>query len=116
MQAAIIRYTQIVARGGLALASRFASAGGLGGSRRPTSQGTFAADRGPQEQGSNPERFDDLLMRVVRRYQAANLAPTGIIDKRTIGPLNVPAAARLIKLEADLGACSRSPGRRRKRM
>jgi L,D-transpeptidase YcbB len=39
----------------------------------------------------------------VRRYQASNgLAPTGLVDKRTIAALNVPATVRLKQLKTNL--------------
>ena len=48
--------------------------------------------------------FDGTLERAVRRFQASNgLTPTGIVDKRTIAALNVPAAARLRQLQSNLG-------------
>jgi murein L,D-transpeptidase YcbB/YkuD len=48
--------------------------------------------------------FDGTLERAVRRFQASNgLTPTGIVDKRTIAALNVPAAARLRQLRTNLG-------------
>ncbi len=47
--------------------------------------------------------FDGNLERAVRRFQASNgLTPTGIVDKRTIAALNVPAAARLRQLRTNL--------------
>ena len=40
--------------------------------------------------------FDFYVDKAVKRYQASNgLAPTGIVDKRTIAALNIPAASRL---------------------
>jgi L,D-transpeptidase YcbB len=48
--------------------------------------------------------FDGTLERAVRRFQASNgLTPTGIVDKRTIAALNVPAASRLRQLRTNLG-------------
>lgn len=48
--------------------------------------------------------FDYDLEKAVKRYQAANgLAPTGVLDKRTVGALNVPADARLKQLKVNLG-------------
>ena len=39
----------------------------------------------------------------MKRFQASNgLAPTGIVDKRTIAALNVPAEVRLTQLKANL--------------
>jgi L,D-transpeptidase YcbB len=51
--------------------------------------------------------FDGTLERAVRRFQASNgLTPTGIVDKRTIAALNVPADARLRQLRTNLGRLS----------
>lgn len=62
------------------------------------------------------DSFDYYVERAVMRYQASNgLAPTGVVDKRTIAALNVPAAARLRQLKTNLGrltSLSRSTGRR----
>jgi murein L,D-transpeptidase YcbB/YkuD len=55
-----------------------------------------------QESGSS-EYFDYDLDQAVRRYQEANgLAPTGVVDKTTVAAMNVPAAARLKQLRANL--------------
>lgn len=49
------------------------------------------------------ESFDLELEKGVKRFQAANgLTPTGVVDKRTAGALNVPAAARLKQLKVNL--------------
>lgn len=46
--------------------------------------------------------FDGDLERAVKRFQASNgLTPTGIVDKRTIAALNVPAAVRLRQLKVN---------------
>ena len=51
--------------------------------------------------------FDLDLEKAVKRFQAANgLTPTGIVDKRTVGALNVPASARLKQLKVNLGRLS----------
>jgi murein L,D-transpeptidase YcbB/YkuD len=49
------------------------------------------------------EGYDGVVERAVRRFQASNgLTPTGIVDKRTLAALNVPAAARLRQLRTNL--------------
>jgi len=56
-----------------------------------------------KEQGGNPQDFDFYVDKAVKRYQASNgLAPTGIVDKRTIAALNIPAASRLKQLKTNL--------------
>jgi murein L,D-transpeptidase YcbB/YkuD len=48
--------------------------------------------------------FDFYVDKAVKRYQASNgLAPTGIVDKRTVAALNVPAETRLKQLKTNLG-------------
>lgn len=65
---------------------------------------------------SYPIYFDPSLERAVKRFQASNgLAPTGIVDTRTIAALNVPASARLRQLRTNLSrvtALARSAGKR----
>ena len=60
----------------------------------------MSGDLREQGGGSN---FDFYVDKAVKRYQASNgLAPTGIVDKRTIAALNIPAASRLKQLKANL--------------
>ena len=103
MKAAIIRYSQIVARGGWKLLPDQQLQQGSTGSAVAILQEHLLLTGDLKEQGSNPESFDYYLAKAVRRYQASNgLAPTGIVDKRTIAALNVPAAARLKQLKTNL--------------
>ncbi len=52
---------------------------------------------------SYPNYFGTELETAVKRFQASNgLAPTGVVDKRTIAALNVPAEVRLKQLKANL--------------
>lgn len=49
-------------------------------------------------------KFDYELDKAVKRFQASNgLTPTGILDRRTVGALNVPADARLKQLKVNVG-------------
>ena len=49
------------------------------------------------------QNFDYGLEKAVKRFQASNgLSPTGVIDKRTIAALNVPAAVRLRQLKTNM--------------
>lgn len=53
--------------------------------------------------GGSSNAFDFYVEKAVKRYQASNgLTPTGIVDKRTIAALNVPAADRLKQLKSNL--------------
>jgi murein L,D-transpeptidase YcbB/YkuD len=52
---------------------------------------------------STSENYDYYVERAVKRYQASNgLAPTGVVDRRTLAALNVPATARLRQLRTNL--------------
>jgi murein L,D-transpeptidase YcbB/YkuD len=58
---------------------------------------------GDLRERSDSQSFDYYVDKAVKRYQASNgLAPTGIVDKRTIQSLNIPAAARLKQLKLNL--------------
>ena len=60
---------------------------------------------GDLQEQSRSQSFDYYVDKAVKRYQASNgLAPTGIVDKRTIAALNIPAASRLKQLQTNLGA------------
>jgi murein L,D-transpeptidase YcbB/YkuD len=55
-----------------------------------------------EDSGTSPS-FDFYVEKAVKRFQASNgLAPTGIVDKRTIVALNVPAESRLKRLKTNL--------------
>ena len=56
-----------------------------------------------REESYYPDHYGDELEKAVKRFQATNgLTPTGIVDKRTIAALNVPAASRLKQLKNGL--------------
>jgi L,D-transpeptidase YcbB len=109
MKAAIKRYTEIVAAGGwqplpddVQLQS---------GAQHPAV--ALLRQRlilsGDLRESGNSQSFDFYVDKAVKRYQASNgLAPTGIVDKRTIAALNVPAAARLKQLKSNLERLSQS--------
>jgi murein L,D-transpeptidase YcbB/YkuD len=64
---------------------------------------------GDLREGGNSQSFDFYVDKAVKRYQASNgLAPTGIVDKRTIAALNIPAAARLKQLKTNLARLTES--------
>jgi len=103
LKAAIIRYSQIVARGGWRPLPDGQLQQGSAGPVVALLKGHLLATGDLQEDGSDPESFDYTLMKAVRRYQASNgLAPTGMVDRRTIAALNLPAGARLQQLKINL--------------
>ena len=105
MKAAIIRYTSIVARGGwAALPDVQLQPGSAGASvgvlrERLAKSGDLAAE----DSGIFDKVYGPEIEKAVKRFQASNgLTPTGIVDKRTIAALNVPADARLKQLRVNL--------------
>jgi murein L,D-transpeptidase YcbB/YkuD len=57
-----------------------------------------------KEDGGGASYFDYYVEKAVKRFQASNgLTPTGVVDKRTIVALNVPASVRLRQLKVNLG-------------
>jgi L,D-transpeptidase YcbB len=101
-QAAIKRYTEIVAAGGW---KPLPDVQLQSGSNHPAV--AILRQRlmlsGDLRERSNSESFDFYVDKAVKRYQASNgLAPTGIVDKHTIAALNVSAASRLKQLKFNL--------------
>ncbi len=101
-KAAIARYTAIVAKGGW---RRLPDVKLQQGDTHPAVallRARLAASGELADAGSS-DYFDYDLAQAVRRYQKANgLAPTGVVDKGTVGAMNVSAAARLKQLRASL--------------
>lgn len=100
---AIKRYEEIVKAGGWKpLGSAQLQSGSSGRAvaelrERLRTSGEF------KEDGYFSESFDYELEKAVKRFQAANgLTPTGIVDKRTLAALNVPAQSRLKQLKQGL--------------
>jgi L,D-transpeptidase YcbB len=106
MQAAIKRYTDIVANGGWPTLPDVTLQPGASG-RAVDLLRERLAKSGDLNSGSNGlfgYGYDDALERGVKRFQASNgLTPTGLVDKRTIAALNIPAAVRLAQLKTNLG-------------
>lgn len=106
MKAAITLYADVVAQGGFP--------------RIPESEGTMAigllsptvalvkqrlamSSDLRREENDGSTNFGYELEKGVKRFQASNgLTPTGVIDKRTVAALNVPAAARLKQLQINV--------------
>ncbi len=118
MQAAIKRYTDIVANGGWPTLPDVTLQPGASGSAVDLLRQRLVKS-GDLNSGSNGlfgYGYDDVLERGVKRFQASNgLTPTGLVDKRTIAALNIPAAVRLAQLKTNLGRLqelSRTAGKR----
>ncbi len=115
IKAAIKRYTEIVAAGGW---KPLPDVQLQSGSNHPAV--AVLRERlllsGDLRERSSSENFDFYVDKAVKRYQASNgLAPTGVVDKRTIASLNVTAASRLKQLKLNLTRLSdltKSAGRK----
>jgi len=102
-KAAVARYEVIVASGGFPLVPDVELEHGASDPavavlrRRLIRSGDLAADAGTSE------HFGSDLDAAVKRFQASNgLAPTGVVDKRTLAALNVPSQVRLAQLKTNL--------------
>ncbi len=102
-EAAIKRYAEIVKDGGFTAVPEGEMEPGITHvavgllRRRLLASGELSGDT------SYPNFFGTDLETAVKRFQASNgLAPTGVVDKRTIAALNVPADVRLKQLQENL--------------
>lgn len=102
-RAAIRRYTDIVKQGGWPLVPEAQMQPGSNGPAVGVLRQRLLISGDLREQSGSPNQFDSFLERAVKRFQASNgLSPTGIVDKRTIVTLNIPATTRLRQLQANL--------------
>lgn len=102
-KAAIARYEEIVATGGFPLLPDVELEPGASDPavavlrKRLQRSGDLVGDT------SFAEHYGSDLDTAVKRFQASNgLAPTGVVDKRTIAALNVPSEVRLAQLKTNL--------------
>ena len=103
-RSAIKVYEDIVARGGWAPVPETQLQAGDSDAGVAFLRARLAASGDYKGEASASTHFEGELEKAVRRFQASNgLTPTGIVDKRTIAALNVPAAARLKQLKVNLG-------------
>ena len=103
MKAAIKRYTEIVAAGGWrAIPSDVQLQVGMAHPNVALLRERLLLS-GDLRERIRSDNFDFYVDKAVKRYQASNgLPPTGIVDKRTIAALNIPAEARLKQLKTNL--------------
>ena len=102
-KAAFKRYGDIVAKGGWAPIPEVQLQSGANDPAVKMLRTRLFLTGELRDEDNGSTAFDYNLEKAVRRYQATNgLTPTGIADKRTIAALNVPAAARLQQLKANL--------------
>lgn len=101
---AIKRYTEIVAAGGWVALPEVQMQAMLNDPGVALLRKRLAASGDFKDAETSSTSFDLELEKAVKRFQASNgLTPTGIVDKRTIAALNVPADARLKQLKTNLG-------------
>ena len=101
-KAAVRRYTEIVAAGGWRPLPDVQLQQGMSHPAVPLLRERLLMSGDLREQGGG-SNFDFYVDKAVKRYQASNgLAPTGIVDKRTVAALNIPAESRLKQLKANL--------------
>lgn len=104
MKEAIKRYTDIEARGGFKLVPDVPMQVGMTGEAVALLKERLLLSGDLKDDNSLSGHFDYYLEKAVKRFQASNgLTPTGVVDKRTIAALNVPASARLRQLKTNLG-------------
>lgn len=109
---AIKRYTAIVAQGGWvsvpepqpkARQDELLQAG-MQGSAVALLRSRLAMSGELRGGDTSSQYFDAALEKALQRFQAANgLTPTGLLDRRTVGALNIPAETRLKQLKVNLG-------------
>ena len=109
MKVAIKRYTDIVAAGGWrALPDDIQLQSGASHPAVALLRQRLLLS-GDLREGGDSQSVDFYVDKAVKRYQASNgLAPTGVVDKRTIAALNISAAARLKQLKSNLERLSQS--------
>ncbi|MEQ1611361.1 MAG: L,D-transpeptidase family protein [Hyphomicrobiaceae bacterium] len=103
MKVAIKRYADIAERGGWEALPETVLSPGMNNPAVGILKQRLLASGDLKETSSFEGHFDFYTEKAVKRFQASNgLTPTGIVDKRTIAALNVPAAARLRQLRTNL--------------
>jgi len=102
-KAAVARYEEIVATGGFPLIPEVELEPGATDPAVATLRRRLMRSSDLAEDSSYPDHFGTDLDTAVKRFQASNgLAPTGIVDKRTVAALNVPSEVRLSQLKTNL--------------
>ena len=103
LSAAIKHYTAVVERGGWRPIPEGTLQPGMVGEAVSLLRARLILSGDYKQGDSFYDGYDGVLERAVKRFQASNgLTPTGIVDKRTLAALNVPAAARLRQLKNNL--------------
>lgn len=102
-KAAVARYAEIVKSGGFVAVPEMEMEEGLTHEAVGLLRQRLSESGDLKEGSSFPNYFGNDLEKAVKRFQASNgLAPTGVVDKRTLAALNVPAEVRLKQLKVNL--------------
>ncbi len=100
---AIKKYEKIVAEGGWKPLAEKELQSGMTGPLVEDLANRLRISGHLREESFYSDHFGYELEKAVKRFQATNgLTPTGIVDKRTIAALNVPAKVRLKQLQRGL--------------
>lgn len=100
---AIERYTGIVEAGGWPLVPDLTLRAGDSNPAVPLLRQRLLASGDLEDASADSATFDGDVEKAVMRFQASNgLTPTGVVDRRTIPALNVPADARLAQLKKNV--------------
>lgn len=102
-KAAINRYAEIVKSGGFVAVPPIQMEAGLTHPAVALLRQRLVKSGDLDPGTSYPNFFSNDVEKAVMRFQASNgLAPTGVVDKRTLAALNVPADVRLKQLKTNL--------------
>ncbi|MBC7832661.1 MAG: L,D-transpeptidase family protein [Hyphomicrobium sp.] len=102
-KSAVERYEAIVAAGGFPVLPEVELEPGATDPVVATLRQRLMASGDLAETSNYPDYYGKDIDTAVKRFQASNgLAPTGIVDKRTVAALNVPAEVRLSQLKTNL--------------
>lgn len=102
-KAAVKRYSDIVAQGGWPSVPNVELQPGQTSFAAAILRDRLKASGEYRGDGGKSEVYDSELEDAVKRYQSSNgLTPTGVVDKRTLAALNVPAEGRLKQLKANV--------------
>jgi murein L,D-transpeptidase YcbB/YkuD len=103
MKVAIKRYAEIAESGGWQPLPETVLSPGMNNPAVAVLKARLLSSGDLKETSGFEGHYDFYTEKAVKRFQASNgLTPTGIVDKRTIAALNVPAAARLRQLRTNL--------------
>ena len=104
LKAAIKRYAGIVARGGWKSVPEYKLRTGSNHIAVAYLRRRLEISGDLRQRSGYPKIFDAYVDKALKRFQIRHgLTPTGVVDKRTLGALNVPASARLRQLRTNLG-------------